>query len=202
MRTGEKTFTEITFVIFFVIFITILLYAFGYDTLLDTRFRTLIGLSGISFYDLLASNEYSTLTRLLEYDSIMKFIDNKNIFNIMFGHGFGATYPASDELLFLSQLSTGGYESVIRDNGYIHNVHNGLLSIFFRCGIFGLILYFLLVLDVSNTIFTSKNKDLVFIAISFLCLISADMFYSQLQTSLSILIIPMYFYIRNRKLIN
>ncbi len=202
MRTGEKTFTEITFVIFFVIFITILLYAFGYDTLLNTRFRTLIGLSGISFYDLLATNEYSTLTRLLEYDSIMKFIDNKNIFNIMFGHGFGATYPASDELLFLSQLSDGGYESVIRDNGYIHNVHNGLLSIFFRCGIFGLILYFLLVLDVLNTIFTSKNKDLVFIAISFLCLISADMFYSQLQTSLSILIIPMYFYIRNRKLIN
>ena len=200
IRMGEKSFTEISFALFIILFVLSLLYAFGYDALLETRFRSLVGLSGISFYDLLASSEYSTLTRLLEYDSIVQFIDNKNIFNIIFGHGFGATYPPSDELLFLSQLSGGGYETVIRDNGYIHNIHNGLLSIFFRCGIFGLVLYFLMIFDVLKSIFTTRSKDLAFIAISTLCLISADMFYSQLQTSISILLIPMYFYMRNKKL--
>lgn len=202
IRMGEKSFTEISFSVFIILFIISLLYAFGYDALLETRFRTLLGLSSISFYDLLESNEYSTLTRLLEYNSIMQFIDNKNIFNIIFGHGFGATYPLSNELMFLSQLSGGSYESVVRENGYIHNIHNGLLSIFFRCGIIGLVLYLLIIFDVLKTIFTTRNKDIVLIAISTLCLISADMFYSQLQTSISILLIPMYFYVRNKKFDN
>lgn len=198
IRSGQRSFFEISLILFCGLIFLAVFNGIGLDALLETRFRTLVGLSGINFYDLLANNEYSTLTRLLEYSSIVEFIDNKNIFNIIFGHGFGATYPASDELLFLTQLSEGGYSSVIRDNGNIHNIHNGLLSIFFRCGILGILIYLFMVFDAARIALTTRNDYLLIISISFICLVSSDMFYSMLQQTTSYLVIPLYFYARTQ----
>lgn len=168
----------------------------------ETRFRTLLDIRAINVNELLANNEYSALTRYFEYESVMAQIENETYFQNLFGHGFGATYAASDNLLTLTTISGGNYQdSVIRDTGVLHNIHFGPLSIFFRFGYFGLVVYLYLIakviLDVLS--FSQKNDGLFVIKASMLILLFQDLFYSQVQSSISYLIIPLYFASLNNK---
>ena len=162
----------------------------------ETRFRTLLDIRAINVNELLANNEYSALTRYFEYESVMAQIENEGYYQNFFGHGFGATYAASDNLLAITSIGRGDYQdSVIRDTGVLHNIHFGPLSIFFRFGYFGLALYSYLVFKVIIDIlsFTQKNDGLFVIKSSMLILLIQDLFYSQVQSSISYLIIPLYF---------
>tara|TARA_X000000950_G_C13905516_1_gene656643 strand:+ start:1289 stop:2551 length:1263 start_codon:yes stop_codon:yes gene_type:complete len=162
----------------------------------ETRFRTLLDIRAINVNELLANNEYSALTRYFEYEAVMAQIENEAYYQNFFGHGFGATYAASDNLLTITSISGGSYQdSVIRDTGVLHNIHFGPLSIFFRFGYFGLALYSYLVFKVIIDIlsFTQKNDGLFVIKSSMLFLLIQDLFYSQVQSSISYLIIPLYF---------
>ena len=176
---------------FFLFFILLSIVDFS-----ETRFRTLIDIRAINVNELLANNEYSSLTRYFEYESVMAEIENEGYMQNLFGHGFGATFVANDNLLALTSISGGDYQdSVVRESGVVHNIHFGPLSVFFRFGYFGLVIYIYLIFKVLIDVisFSQKNDGLFAIKSSMLLLLIQDQFYSQVQTSISFLIIPLYF---------
>lgn len=168
----------------------------------ESRYSTLLNLQFFDIEDFILNREYSTLTRYYEYESIIQFIERSTLFNIFFGHGLGATYPANDNLLYVASISGGEYqEAVIRSDGFIHNIHSGPLSTFFKFGFFGLFLYIYLfayvLLDVLN--YRLKNSNIFCIKLAMFILLIQDLFSGQLHPSISLFVIPLYFVTLDKK---
>lgn len=176
---------------FFLLMLISIIFVFGFQFLTSFgRYETLANIQSIFLWeDLYLNKEFSLLTRILEIQSILIQMESSNYLTFLFGNGIGSAFIPSGDLLYATSMAGGNYGDLVRTGG-IHNIHVGIFATFFRLGLIGIILHFLLLITIFKESLISKGKDF-WIHLSSLSYLLNDLLYSSLQSSVFILSISL-----------